>query len=360
MSLTVDIKKKLAQFDLEVSFEVGRETMGLLGASGCGKTMTLRCIAGVEMPDEGRIVLNGHVLFDSAAKVNLTPQQRKTALLFQNYQLFPNFTVAQNIAAGVDPKLPASERRRLVARQVQCFSLHGLERRYPLHLSGGQQQRVALARMLAAQPGILMLDEPFSALDSHLKSQLEQDLLNLFDTYEGPILYVSHDIDEAFRFCDRIAVEHAGHLCETGPVRQVVDHPATLAGLHLSGCRNISRARRAGTTAVRAEDWGVTLQTDGPVPDGLAYVGIRSSFLRPADAVCGVGTNTNVFEFTVGRVAEGRFEYEVLVRASDAPADSAPLVWRIDALHTNDVCVPHRGQRVLLSLNPAHLHLVSA
>ena len=205
--LSIDIEKQFSGFHLQMAFEAGAETLGLLGASGCGKSVSLRSIAGIETPDAGKIVVNDTVFFDrakgKAPRVNLTPQQRKTALLFQNYMLFPNLTVEQNVAAGIGHDVPAADRDALVEQELQRFGLSGFNKRYPAQLSGGQQQRVALARMLAAKPGILMLDEPFSALDAHLKGVLEQNLVSLFDAFEGTILYVSHDIDEALRFCDR-------------------------------------------------------------------------------------------------------------------------------------------------------------
>ena len=169
MSLEVNIRKKYPSFTLDVAFTAGDETLGFLGASGCGKSLTMRCIAGIETPDEGRIVVNDQVFFDSEQRVNLTPQKRKTALLFQSYMLFPNLTVAENVGAGIERAVPRGVRDAIVATELKRFGLEGFDKRYPAQLSGGQQQRVALARMLAARPGILMLDEPFSALDAHLK-----------------------------------------------------------------------------------------------------------------------------------------------------------------------------------------------
>ena len=228
MSLEVNIRKSFSSFTLDVAFEAGDETLGFLGASGCGKSLTMRCIAGIETPDEGRIVVNDRVFFDSERKINLTPQQRKTALLFQSYMLFPNLTVAENVAAGIGREASKADRDALVAAELKRFGLEGFDRRYPAQLSGGQQQRVALARMLAARPGILMLDEPFSALDAHLKSVLEQNLVSLFDAFHGTVLYVSHDIDEALRFCDRIAVVEAGRITETGTGDDLVNRPQSL------------------------------------------------------------------------------------------------------------------------------------
>ena len=169
MSLKVHIHSKLKGFELKVDFETNGKPMGILGASGCGKSMTLKCIAGIMTPDEGYIELRGKVLFDSKNKINLKPQDRKVGYLFQNYALFPNMTVAQNIAVGI--RGSKSEKTEVVTKMLHNFHLQGLEKRYPSQLSGGQQQRVALARILAYEPDALLLDEPFSALDAYLKEE---------------------------------------------------------------------------------------------------------------------------------------------------------------------------------------------
>lgn len=354
MGLVVDIKKKLVSFDLEVSFELENETLGFLGSSGCGKSMTLRCIAGVDTPDEGKIVVNGCTLFDSAAHIDLSPQQRKTALLFQNFQLFPNLTVGQNIAAGIDPSCKSDERNRIIETQISRFELRGLEGRYPAFLSGGQQQRVALARMLAARPGILMLDEPFSALDAHLKSQLEQDLLDLFDTFEGPILYVSHDIDEAFRFCNRIAVIDQGKICEQGSRDAIVKHPTTLAAVKLSGCKNTSVARKVDEHTLEAPDWGIRLATDVLVPDDLAYVGIRAFYLSEAQ-----GQTENVFSCRVDRVSESRFERTVMLKPVGHEDIDNRIQWKVDKLKTFEGRLPEKGDIIEMFFDPRSLYLVT-
>ena len=298
------------------------------------------------------------MFFDSEAGINLTPQERKTALLFQNYQLFPNMTVAENVAAGMDPKLDKEERDQQVKRFLALFNLQGFENRYPLRLSGGQQQRVALARMLAARPQILMLDEPFSALDAHLKGALEQSLLDLFDLYQGTILYVSHDIDEAFRFCDRIAVVENGHLAEIGPTTKVMHDPGTLATIKLSGCKNISRCEKLGDHEVKALDWDMTFATgpDVTVPDDVKYLGIRATFIRETEPD---KTGKNLYKLKVHRTSDSRFERSIIL---DTPSGNphARIWWKLPKNARKNVCdLPVRGDTVSLHFDARRLYLVS-
>ena len=173
MALSVDIRKALGNFHLAVQFDAGDETLALLGASGCGKSVTLKCIAGILTPDEGHIELDGVTLYDSASRINLPPQRRQVGYLFQQYALFPNMTVRQNIAAAVRDK---ARRQTEVAEKLRQFRLEAVADQKPGQLSGGQQQRCALARILASEPTAILLDEPFSALDSYLKYQLELEL----------------------------------------------------------------------------------------------------------------------------------------------------------------------------------------
>ena len=321
MSLDVDIQKDFKAFTLDVSFSAGDETLGFLGASGCGKSLTLRCIAGIETPDEGRIVVNDKVFFDSEQRINLTPQERKTALLFQNYMLFPNLTVAQNVAAGIGKEVSKGDRDAIVGRELKRFGLEGFDKRYPAQLSGGQQQRVALARMLAARPGILMLDEPFSALDAHLKEVLEQNLVSLFDAFGGTVLYVSHDIDEALRFCDRIAVVDAGRIMEIDSGDDLVNNPRSVAALKLSGCKNATPVARVDDRHVWSAKWGVAVEVDGPVADDVASLGVRARYLEQVD-----GPGRNCFRMRVDRASDSRFERTVLLGFLDRDEREVPTV----------------------------------
>lgn len=369
MSLEVNIRKSFSSFTLDVAFKAGDETLGFLGASGCGKSLTMRCIAGIETPDEGRIVVNDRVFFDSERKINLTPQQRKTALLFQSYMLFPNLTVAENVAAGIGREASKADRDALVAAELKRFGLEGFDRRYPAQLSGGQQQRVALARMLAARPGILMLDEPFSALDAHLKSVLEQNLVSLFDAFHGTVLYVSHDIDEALRFCDRIAVVETGRITEMGTGDDLVNRPQSLAGVKLSGCKNATAAVRVDERSVRLPKWGIEAATSAAVPEDVKALGVRAFFLQRVD-----GPGENCYRVRVDRVSDSRFERTVLLGFLDRDESEAPTVsrtddemkylhqhlfWRVDKLAVPADELPHEGEELWIRIPPNKVYLVS-
>ena len=235
MSLYVDIEKDLGSFCLKAKFEVGDESIALLGPSGCGKSMTLKCIAGIETPDRGRIVVDDVVLFDSEKKINLTPQQRRTGLLFQNYALFPNMTVYKNICAGARRERDSQKRNRMIESIMDKFGLADLADRYPHQLSGGQQQRVALARILVSSPRILLLDEPFSALDSHLRFMLEREVRQVMREFGKTVVLVSHDRDEVYRMSDKIAVMDDGIIQTIGTRAQVFADPRTRKGAILTG-----------------------------------------------------------------------------------------------------------------------------
>ncbi len=321
MSLSVDVRKRLGSFSLDVSFEVAdsREICALLGPSGCGKSLTLKCIAGVLTPDEGRIVLNDRVLFDSATGVNLPPQRRRVGYLFQQYALFPTMTVEQNIGAGA-VGVSREERARRVAEQVRAFHLEGLERLRPAQLSGGQQQRVALARILVGSPELILLDEPFSALDGHLRWEFEMMLSDVLRAFPGGAVFVSHNRDEVYRMCDTVCVVSEGRSEEKLTIAQLFSTPRTLAAALISGCKNVSRAQVAAgegdgaTVELRCDDWGVTLRTTLPVGADVTHVGLRAHYLRvfanPAEAA-GL---PNQIPCSVDRVIDSTFSTIVMLR----------------------------------------------
>ena len=315
MSLVLDIQKNFKDFSLDVRFSSAGRPLGILGASGSGKSMTLKCVAGVETPDAGRIVLNGRVLFDAAKKINLRPQQRGVGYLFQSYALFPHMTVEDNIACGLAGK--KREKAPRIAALLARYQLEGLENRYPAQLSGGQQQRVALARIFACQPQVLLLDEPFSALDSFLREALQVEMMALLQKYDGDAVLVTHSRDEAYRLCADLLILDGGHVAAQGNTKAMFHRPAHLVEARLTGCKNFSRARRVGPSRVLALDWGVELAAAGPVPSGLTHVGVRAHDFCPA-----VAGAVNAIPVAVTQRVESPFEWNVLFSCTGAKTDA--------------------------------------
>lgn len=304
MKLEVNIKKILRDFILDVNFSTSDEVFAILGASGCGKSMTLKCIAGIETPDEGKIILNEKILFDSEKKINLPPQKRKVGYLFQNYALFPNMTVAENI-------LFAAKNFEKLEENLKKFKISELRNAYPAELSGGQQQRVALARILNSNAEILLLDEPFSALDSHLKWNLELEIAEILKNYGAAIL-VSHNRGEVFRLPNKIAVMNRGKILEINSKREIFENPQSYSAAILTGCKNISAAKKISDDKIFAEDWQIELTLHKKIPDDLKFVGIRAHFL---EKVCEVGEN--IFEFEIAKKIEDTFSFIAMVKISE-------------------------------------------
>lgn len=322
MSLYVDIEKRLGDFHLRARFECAEGITGLLGASGCGKSYTLKCIAGIECPDRGRIVLDGRVLFDSQARVNLKPQARRVGYLFQNYALFPNMTVSQNILCGLHREKDRLKRAQALSDALEMFQLKGLENHRPRQLSGGQQQRVALARILVNRPALLMLDEPFSALDTHLRLRLQIEMLSTLKSYDGAVLMVTHSRDEAYRMCDSIAVMADGALYSPEPTKQLFACPRTLAAAVLTGCKNIAPARRIDGSHLQIPEWGVTLETALPVPEDVTHVGIRAHYFGPKVV-------QNRFPVVYAGDMEEPFEWVLEFRYAAQNPDGQAIWWRM-------------------------------
>jgi molybdate transport system permease protein len=276
MPLEVQIEKKLPDFTLAAGFHADdARPLSILGPSGAGKSMLLRCLAGLENPDRGRIVLNDRVLFDSKRAVRVPTRMRRVGLLFQHYALFPQRSVAQNLAFGIR-SLPVAEREKTIRTLAERAHIEGLERRFPRELSGGEQQRVALARALAIEPEALLLDEPLSSLDTHLRSQIEALLLETFHEYRRPTLLVTHNIEEAYRLCDRLLVLSRGRVAAFGDKEEIFRRPPTVEVARLTGCKNISRATRIADDTVEATDWHCQLRLTDPLAPAPAYVGIRA------------------------------------------------------------------------------------
>ena len=325
--LLVNIEKQLAPFQLNAAFTVQPataqpDTLGILGGSGSGKSMTLRCIAGVETPTRGRIVLNGRTLFDADRRINLPSHQRNVSLVFQNYALFPHMTVARNLAFGLQ-RLPNAQRQQRVTQQLALMQLQGLGDRYPHQLSGGQQQRVALARALATEPEALLLDEPFSALDTHLRSQMEQQLLETLSTYQGITLFVTHNLEEAYRLCKTLMVMSGGRAIAYAPKHEIFEHPKTVRIAQLTGCKNFSRAVVQGAHTVTATDWGITLQVLEAIPDRLTDVGIRAHQISIATHLPSTHLpSTNTYPCWLAATSETPHRMTLFLKFNAAPLDS--------------------------------------
>lgn len=275
MELDMNIENNLSSFKLKVNLKQSRGILGLLGASGSGKSMTLKAIAGLIKPTKGYIKLNDTVLFDSDHKINLRPQERKVGLLFQNYALFPHMNVIQNIECGI-MHIDENKRRALVQDYIERFKLQGLEKHYPKELSGGQMQRVALARTLITNPDILLLDEPFSALDINLKSTIERDLISILNDYDGIVLYVTHDISEAYRICDEIIAYDNGTALNKRKKHDLFNYPQSIIEAKLTGCNNLFTAKKIDSHTVYAQNLGYELKTDTAVTDDISCIGIRA------------------------------------------------------------------------------------
>jgi len=303
MELLVDIQKKLPGFTLNVNFETTVDTLGLLGASGSGKSMTLRCIAGIDTPDSGKIILNGRSLFDAKKGINLPCRKRRLGYLFQNYALFPNMTVEENIGFGIGDK-KRDDRIAIIKEKVTMIKLEGLEKRYPNQLSGGQQQRVALARALAIEPEALLLDEPFSALDDYLRSHMVKQLTETLSDYPGVTLFVTHNMDEVYRICDELVVLSRGKIEAKGRKEEVFRSPPSLVSAQLTGCKNFSLARYISPFELEALDWGITLKTRHENSRQIKNVGIRAHAIELAPDMVSCENSDNVYKCWLNFMSE--------------------------------------------------------
>lgn len=342
MPLEVEIERLFPGFELRVAFTAGPKSVGILGPSGSGKTMTLRAIAGLYAPSRGRIVLDGQTLFDAARGINVPSRARHVGLLFQHYALFPNMTVQENIAFGLR-KIDSSERKRRVSEQIAAMHLSGMESRYPSQLSGGQQQRVALARALAPQPGALLLDEPFSALDTHLRGQLQRQLHETLTDYKGATLVVSHNLEEIYRLCEELVVLDQGRVIAQGSREQIFRWPASRQVALLTGCKNFSSAQARDLHCVRAADWGCTLRTEQEVPPETAEVAIRAHHVRVSAGIAAdQHYGENEFPCWMAALSESPFHVTLFLRLHAPPA--APSDYHLQVEITQDHWAELRSQ----------------
>lgn len=238
MSLEFRAKRRLGQFEYEAEFDAKDEILVLFGHSGAGKSLTLQFTAGLLRPDEGRIAIDGHGVFDSLSKVNLAPQARRVGYVVQELALFEHMNVADNVAFGL-PR--GTDRGKRVPELLHLLDLAGYEKRRPRSLSGGQRQRVALARAIAREAPLLLLDEPFSALDDSLRTSMRKELLRLRNELGLTILFVTHDLREAHFLADRVAVFDNGRILQIGPRDEIFKRPSSRRVAQLTGTANVWR-----------------------------------------------------------------------------------------------------------------------
>lgn len=319
--LYAEIHRKIGGFDLDVLIESDAPRIGILGASGSGKSMTLKSIAGIENVDSGHIEVGGRVLYDSASHINIKPQKRNVGYMFQNYALFPTMSVLKNVMAGL--KGPSDERRGKAMSMLKRFNMDGFEDRLPGELSGGQQQRVALARIMVTEPELILLDEPFSALDGYLRDRMQVEMLEMLEGYPGQVVMVSHSRDELYRFSEELFVVKGGSILRHDKTKEVFRDPRRIEVAKLTGCKNFSDVRIIDKHTIEAVEWGITLRFEQEIPEWLGHIGYRAHFFEP---VWGK-RQENCIVFDLVRIDDLPFEKNYYIRpelAKDALTDGAP------------------------------------
>ena len=342
MSLEISIEKKLDGFTLRAAFTAGNTSTALLGASGCGKSMTLRCIAGIVQPDKGRIVLDGRVLFDSEQHIDLPPQQRGAGLLFQNYALFPNMNVAENIAFGLRIKKKSKAYiDDKIKYALKLVNLDGYEKRKIDALSGGQQQRIAIARAIVNEPKVLLLDEPLGALDLKMRQDMQYELIRLKNELGITFVYVTHDQEEALTMSDTGVVMNGGKVQQIGTPEDIYNEPVNAFVADFIGESNIVDAVMVRDYVVRFG--GVTLDCLDSGIDPNEFV---EDVERPEDIqLCDPGHKAALTGTITDVVFKGVF-FEIFV-------DVGGFIWMVQPTHYHAA-----GNTVGMYIEPDAIHIM--
>ena len=315
----------------DINLEVHQgEVIVLVGPSGCGKSTMLRCINALEPIQEGEIKLNGEKI-DPKNK-NIAELRQKIGMVFQSYELFPHLTVLDNIllAPMKVQKRKKEEAEKEAMALLERVGLAEKAKSYPRQLSGGQKQRVAMARMIASEPDILLLDEPFSALDSYLKWELEQEMRDMLAEVEKPVLFVSHNRDEVYRLCNMVSCIDHGKMEVIEETKEFFHNPKTKTAAVLSGCKNISAVEIVDNSHIKAVDWGITLCVP-EIPKDTKAVGIRAHSFYPVDAE--PVQDMNILRIEEYRIIEDTFEWNISFRPSK---ESGWLQWKIAKTEQED------------------------
>lgn len=321
MHLKVDIEKDFGSFNLKVKFETKDLMTAFLGASGAGKSITLKCIAGIIHPDKGHIELNGRVLFDSEKKINLSIQERHVGYFFQDYALFPNMTAKQNIYQGMKRFGKDYDRDGEYEKITKLLSITELDKQKPYQLSGGQKQRVALARILVNQPEIILLDEPFSALDEHLRTRLQIEMREVLAKLNKQAILVTHSRDEAYMLTFKTVLIDNGTVVESGLTKEIFDHPTKMETALITGCKNIVSCE-IDKDLILIKNWGIAIKYPG-IAKNINYIGIRAHSFNPDE-------KENSHEIKIVDVIAQPFENLVRFRFAEQDENSEPLYWLVD------------------------------
>jgi len=309
-----------SRFQLQAKLAMAPGVTVIVGHSGAGKTTLLRCIAGLSAPEDGRIAIGDHVLFDSRQKISLEPARRRVAFMFQDLALFPHLTVEDNVTYGLR-RLDAAERARRMREILASFQIEHLGARFPREISGGEQQRVALARSLVTEPSVLLLDEPLSSLDPRTKVLIIDDLRRWNETHRIPILYVTHDHDELLALGDRAIVLERGKIITDGPPIDVLPNPLRLATVQSGRFENVFDATvielREHVDSMICELTGTTIRIDAPLAQvavgAEVCVGIGAHEILVASSPPAVVGDCNVIRGTIAQVDQRGAMLEVRV-----------------------------------------------
>lgn len=364
--IRANVRKSLQDFHLNLTIEVGAEILVLFGPSGAGKSTALQCLAGLIEPDCGQIELDGEVVFSGdsrGVRVNTPIHRRRIGYVFQDYALFPHMSVYRNISYGAQGRPDLHSR---VLRMLEMMRLKGLEERYPHQLSGGQQQRVALARALMIEPRALLLDEPFSALDSAVREKLQQDLRQMHERLRLSTIYVTHNIEDAFTLGDRVAIIDRGAITQVGAKWDVFHYPSSRAVARYTGTKNIFDGEIAGldegSLFVRWRDFVLEAS---PRP---LQAGQRVCFcIRPEDIMIvrpdvplGTPLRENVFEGRiVGEIPRGATR-TLFFRMNESPAGTKRYDFEIRLPnHVYEKLMLGLGKDMIVSLRKDAIHVMA-
>lgn len=338
-ALSVHVALRRDGFQLRVDLELPEQGVtAIVGPSGSGKTTLLRLVAGLERPQQGSIHAGNRCWADVGQRTCLPPQQRKVGVVFQDYALFEHMTVVDNIGYGV----ARAGRKQVVAHWIQRLHLQGLEHRYPQQLSGGQRQRVALARALAPQPDLLLLDEPFSAVDAHLRQSLRSNIKQLIRELEQPVLIITHDLEDVRQMADYIGVMIDGEVRRFAATAEAFDQPHSHEVAQVLGWQNFLYVRAMDRGKIKG-DWG-EIELPGEAPVDSYCLAIRPEHIKL------VATTEPGVSATIAQITEVGPLREVECRMRDNVSITLLRPWNEP--------LPVAGSDVRLQLPEQHLRVL--